>query len=172
MNRTQSEASMAEIPITSKTNPVEHITITSAKSFAEVRDALEATVPKLDAGIQDALRRNDRARATDFDEHGPKLSIFLVRDHGSLLEIFGGARNALQFEIGNPLTASKMTRYRLEATLYAPLRIALFEDAQGRGVFEYDKPSCFFGQFGDERVAEVGRMLDEEIDAALRLAAG
>jgi len=39
-----------------------------------------------------ALRRNDQKRAKDFDEHGGKLSIFLVRDHGSLPEIFGGVR--------------------------------------------------------------------------------
>jgi hypothetical protein len=73
----------------------------------------------------------------------PKLSIFEKRDHGTLLEIFGGRRNALQYEIGNPLTASKMTRYRLSAALYAPLRVVLFADEQGRGVFEYDKPLPF-----------------------------
>ena len=69
------------------------------------------------------------------------------------------------------LTASKMTRYRLSAALYAPLRVVLFEDEQGRGVFEYDKPSSFFGQYGDERVTEVGRYLDVALEAALREAA-
>jgi hypothetical protein len=38
-------------------------------------------------------------------------------------------------------------------------------------VFEYDKPSSFFGQFGDERVTEVGRYLDAALEAALRNAA-
>jgi Domain of unknown function DUF302 len=110
-------------------------------------------------------------RATDYDEAGPNLSIFEERDHGALLEIFDGKRNALQYEIGNPLTASKMTRYRLSAALYAPLRVVLFADEQGRGVFEYDKPSSFFGQYGDERVTEVGRYLDVTLEAALRKAA-
>ena len=64
-----------------------------------------------------------------------------------------------------------MTRYRLSAALYAPLRVVLFEDEQGRGVFEYDKPSSFFGQYGDERVTEVGRALDIELETALRKAA-
>jgi uncharacterized protein (DUF302 family) len=45
------------------------------------------------------------------------------------------------YDIGNPLTASRMTRHQLGAALYAPLRVALFEDEQGRGIFEYDKPS-------------------------------
>ena len=51
----------------------------------------------------------------------------------------------MQYEIGNPLTASKMTRHQFAAALYAPLRVVLFEDEQGKGIFEYDKPSSFFG---------------------------
>ena len=99
------------------------------------------------------------------------MSIFGVRDHGALLQIVGSRRNALQYEIGNPLTASKMTRHQLPAALYAPLRVVLFEDEQGRGIFEDDKPSSFFGQFGDERVTEVGRYLDVSLEDVLRNAA-
>jgi hypothetical protein len=58
-----------------------------------------------------------------------------------LLQIAVGKRNALQYQIGNPLTATKMTRYQLPAALDVPLRVVLFEDEQGLGVFEYDKPS-------------------------------
>ena len=63
-----------------------------------------------------------------------------------------------------------MTRYQLSAALYAPLRVVLFEDERGKAGFEYDKPSSFFGQYGDERVTEVGRYLDVELEAALRKA--
>jgi len=136
-----------------------------------LRRKLEASVPQLDPSIAEALARGDQKRAQDYDENGPKLSIFLAREHGALLQIAGGKRNAVQYEIGNPLTATKMTRHRLPAGLYAPLRVVLFEDEQGRGVFEYDRPSSFFGQFGDERVTEVGRYLDAALEAALRNAA-
>jgi hypothetical protein len=64
-----------------------------------------------------------------------------------------------------------MTRYQLSAALYAPLRVVLFEDEQGKGAFEYDKPSSFLAQYGDERVTEVGRYLDVALEAALREAA-
>ena len=117
------------------------------------------------------LRRGDLNRAKDYEKSGPELSIFEERDHGSLLQVWGERRNALQYEIGNPLTASTMIRYKLSASLYAPLRVVLFEDEHGRGVFEYDKPSSFFGQYGDERVTEVGRHLDASLEAALRTAA-
>jgi Domain of unknown function DUF302 len=155
----------------SHTIAVEHIRISSKRLFAEVRQRLERTLPKLDASIAEALHGGDQKRAKTYEEIGPKLSIFEVRDHGALLQIFGGRRNALQYEIGNPLTASRMTRYQLAAALYAPLRVVLVEDEQGRGVFEYDKPSSFFGQFGDERVTEVGRYLDVTLEATLREAA-
>ena len=150
---------------------VEHVKISSQRSFAEVRRRLEDTLPKIDASIAGVLRSGDQKRATEYEENGPKLSIFEQRDHGALLQTFGRRRNALQYEIGNPLTASKMTRHQLSAALYAPLRVVLFEDEHGKGVFEYDKPSSFFGQYGDERVTEVGRYLDVTLEAALRKAA-
>ena len=168
---TMSQVSVTSVSVTSRTIPVEHIRIASARPFAEVRRKLEDSVPKLDPSIAEALARGDQKRAQDYDENGPKLSIFLAREHGALLQIAGGKRSAVQYEIGNPLTATKMTRHRLPAGLYAPLRVVLFEDEQGRGIFEYDKPSSFFGQFGDERVTEVGRYLDATLEAALRNAA-
>jgi uncharacterized protein (DUF302 family) len=155
----------------SQTIAVEHIRISSGRSFVEVRRRLEGTLPKLDAGIAELLRSGDQKHVAEYEESGPKLSIFEERDHGALLQTFGRRRNALQYEIGNPLTASKMTRYQPSAALYAPLRVVLFEDEQGKGVFEYDKPSSFFGQYGDERVTEVGRYLDVALEAALRKAA-
>jgi hypothetical protein len=56
-----------------------------------------------------------------------------------LLRTAGLARRAVQYEIGNPLTATRMTRHRLSAALYAPLRILLYD--AGRAVFEYDRTS-------------------------------
>src|SRR5215469_7960005 len=162
---------MTQATLTSQTISVDHIKISSERSFADVRQKLEATLSNLDATIVEALGSGDQKRATDYEVNGPKLSIFEQRDHGALLQIVGRKRNAVQYEIGNPLTASKMTRYKLAAALYAPLRVVLFEDEQGKGVFEYDKPSSFFGQFGDERVTEVGRYLDVELQTALRKAA-
>jgi uncharacterized protein (DUF302 family) len=121
---------------------------------------------------REGLRSGDQKRAKDYKENGPKLSIFVARDLGGMLQIAGGPRNAMQYEIGNALTASKMTRHQLPAALYAPLRVVLYQDEQGRGIFEYDKPSSFFGQYGDERVTKVGRYLDATLEAVLRNAAG
>jgi hypothetical protein len=146
---------------------VEHIRIESAKSFADVRAALERSVPQLDPGLVKAVADGDVERADREKEEGPELSIFQIRDHGALLKIAGKARNALQYDIGNPVTASLMTRYRLAAALYAPIRVVLYENDAGHGVFEYDQPSTTFGQFGDERVTAVARGLDAALSRAL-----
>ena len=158
--------------VVSQTIAVQHVTIASARSFDEVRKRLEQSVPILDTRIMDWLSSGDAMAVEAYDQSGPKLSIFLARDHGALLQIVGKPRKAIQYEIGNPLTASKMTRHRLPAGLYAPLRVILYETETGGAAFEYDLPSSLFGQFGDEQVTTVARGLDADLAAALRNAAG
>ena len=164
------EKTMADPRLTRQVLQVEHVKIETTKKFADVEAALESNVPQLDPAIAEALQHGDEQKATQL-ERGQPLFIFLKRDHGALLQVVGRPRKALQYEIGNPHTASKMTGHRLPAGLYAPLRLFLYEDEQGRAVFEYDKPSSLFGQFGDEQVSAVARGLDEELERALRQAA-
>ena len=157
---------MTQATVTSRTIPIEHIKISSERSFAEVRRKLEGALPKYDRNIAATLSNGDEKSAKDYEENGPTLSIVAAVDHGANLQIAGRKRNAVLYEIGNPLTATKMTRHQLPQA-FAPLRVVLFEDEQGRGVFEYDKPSSFFAQYGDERVAEEGRHSDATLEAAL-----
>ena len=163
---------MPEAVITQQTIQVEHVRIEAAKPFAEVKAALEEFVPLLDPVIPEALRQGDIGRAKEALQRGPELAIFSARDHGGLLRIVGLARKAVQYEIGNPLTASSMTQHQLPASLYAPLRVLLYENEAGRAVFEYDRPSSLFGQFGDERVTAVGCELDAKLESVLVKAAG
>ena len=157
--------------ITQQTIQVEHVRIEAAKPFEAVRSALEALVPPLDPAIPEALRQGDIIRANEALQRGPELVIFSARDHGRLLRTVGLSRKAVQYEIGNPHTASEMTRYQLPAALYAPLRVVLYENEGGHAVFEYDRPSSLFGQFGDERVTAVGRKLDASLERILVTAA-
>ena len=165
---TQGAGTLEEYPnVTKQTIAVEHVRIESAKSFADVRAALERSVPYLNPSLVTALGEGDVERAAREKKEGPELSIFLVRDQGALLKIAGKARYSLQYDIGNPITASLMTRHRLAAALYPPIRVVLYENDAGHGVFEYDQPSTTFGQFGDERVTAVARGLDAALTRAL-----
>ncbi len=161
---------MAEPTVTRRVLQVEHITIETTKKFADVEAALESSIPQFNPAMLEALTKGDEKRVEEL-EGGATLFIFLKREHGALLQIVGRPSKAMQYEIGNPLTATRMTRHRLRAALYAPLRIVMYENAAGGTRFEYDKPSALFGQFGDEAVTAVGRELDVELERALRHAA-
>jgi 6-phosphogluconolactonase len=149
---------------------VEHIRIDSTRTFAEVEARLERALPQIDPEIAEALALGDDVRARQL-EGDAELFIFLKRDHGAMLLAAGKARKAAQYEIGNPRTATMMTRHRLPAALYAPLRVVLYESDAGGAMFEYDKPSTLFGQFDDEQVRAVASDLDVKLDRVLRHAA-
>jgi|SRR5271168_3132249 len=156
---------------TARTVTVEHRSLECRRSFEAVRQSLTANVPALTPDLQQMLTAADTEQIAIARREGPKLWLFLERDHGSLTAADGQHRKAIQYEIGNPLTAERMTRHVLAAGLYAPLRVILLEEEE-RVFFEYDLPSSLFAQFGDERVAAVGRELDDELEAALALVGG
>jgi uncharacterized protein (DUF302 family) len=167
---TSAQEKKMELVVTHRTVQVEHVTIATKKKFDDVVAALESSIPQLDPAMLDALAHGDKNRVRHLERRS-KLFIFLKRDHGAILRIAGEAKKALQYDIGNPHTATRMTRHQLPAALYAPLRVVLYENADGGATFEYDKPSTLFGQFGDEAVTAVGQELDVELESALRHAA-
>ena len=151
---------------------VDHVTIQSRNAFDAVKAKLEALLPPLDGAIMKDLENGEAERAMQRMEAGPPLSIFTARDHGGLLMVVGLQRRAIQYEIGNPLKASKMTRHQIAAALYAPIRVLLREDPNGGVAFEYDRPVSMFGQFCDPDVDAVAQSLDCHLQAVLTEAAG
>jgi len=150
---------------------VEHVTIRSSNTFAAVKTKLEALVPRLDDGYVTLLRFGLVDQARQALEAAATLSIFANRNHGALLAIAGLKRQAIQYDIGNPLTASLMTRHNVSAGLYAPIRVLLRESSEGEVAFEYDRPLSTFGQFADEKIDVVARKLDENLENVLLKAA-
>ena len=153
---------------------VEHIRIDSIRRYDDVRAALEA-LPQFDNRIRGLLRDGEidhvrsELQAIQGDAH---LVIFSIVAHGDWLQIVSGKRKAAQYVIGNVLVSTQMTRHRLAAGLYAPLRVMLYENDEGTATIEYDRPSTLFGQYGDERVTAVAKELDREIYEVLIHAAG
>jgi len=155
-----------------RTLSVEHRALPCARPFDEVHRALIDSVPALKPEVSEILVRGDKEKVAIARRDWPKLWLFLIRNHGELTCADGQTSKGMQYEIGNPLTAERMTRHALAAGLYAPLRVMLYEDESGKAIFEYDLPSSLFGQFGDERSTEVGRELDAELETVLQAAGG
>src|SRR5262249_36172806 len=97
---------------------------------------------------------------------GPSgFMLFGTTDHGALLRLAGQKRKAIQYVVGNPLIALQMTQHDIRASLYAPLRVLLYQNADGKVCIEYDKPSSLFGQFGNAEIDSVAAMLDRKLEA-------
>jgi uncharacterized protein (DUF302 family) len=146
---------------------VEHIRFTSDKPFGEVTVAFEARLGKFDPQVYQRLREGgvpEEVRARIDAMAGPSgFMLFATHDHGNLLRLLGKQRKAVQYVVGNPLFAVEMTRHAIGASLYAPLRVLIYEANNGKTCIEYDRPSSLFGQFGDERVNRVAAVLDQKL---------
>src|SRR3954454_2462581 len=147
---------------------VDHVRRTADKSFGDVTSAFERQLGKFDPDVSKGLAAGGDAedvRARIEAMAGPSgFMLFGTQDHGSLLRLAGQKRKAIQYVVGNPLFALQMTQHDIRAGLYAPLRVLVYEDEQGRTCLEYDKPSSLFGQFGDDRIASTAVMLDKKLE--------
>ena len=77
------EFAMTDPVVSQRAIQVEHVSIESARSFAEVKAALENGVPQPDAGILALLQQGEIDRVRSELEGGPELAIFSSRDHGA-----------------------------------------------------------------------------------------
>jgi uncharacterized protein (DUF302 family) len=146
---------------------VEHVRLISDKPFDKVTAAFEARLGKFDPEVYKAVAEDSdpKAARTRIESMvGPSgFMLFGKNDHGTLLRIVGQQRKAVQYVVGNPLFAVEMTRYAIGASLYAPLRVLIYEGDDGKTCIEYDRPSSLFGQFGDERVGRMAAALDKKL---------
>ena len=147
---------------------VDHVRLATDKPFEEVARGFERQLGRFDPDVYKSLAAGgdaEEAKAKIEVMAGPSgFMLFGTNDHGALLRLAGQKRKAIQYVVGNPLFALQMTQHDIRASLYAPLRVLLYEDERGRTCLEYDKPSSLFGQFNDDRIAPVASMLDRKLE--------
>jgi len=148
---------------------VDHVRRTTAKPFGDVTTAFERQLGRFEPGVYQELAAGgdaEGARAKIEAMAGPSgFMLFGTQDHGALLRLAGQQRKAVQYVVGNPLFALQMTQHDIRASLYAPLRVLIYEDEQGKTCVEYDRPSSQFGQFGNDRITPTAAMLDRKLEA-------
>src|SRR5262249_10643676 len=119
---------------------VDHVRRTTDKRFEDVTTAFVRQVGRFDPDVYQALAAGgdaEGARARIEAMAGPSgFMLFGANDHGSLLRLAGQKRKAVQYVVGNPLFALQMTQHDIRASLYAPLRVLLYEDEQGKTCVE------------------------------------
>jgi uncharacterized protein (DUF302 family) len=155
---------------------VDHVRLRTDKPFEEVARAFERQLGRFDPDVYKSLAASGDAEGTRAKIEamaGPSgFMLFGTTDHGALLRLAGQKRKAIQYVVGNPLFALQMTQHDIRASLYAPLRVLLYENEDGKTCLEYDRPSSLFGQFNDDRIAPVTGMLDRKLEALVAAVIG
>jgi uncharacterized protein (DUF302 family) len=155
---------------------VDHVRLVTDRPFEEVAKAFEGQLGRFNPDVYKEL-------AVSKDVAGVRAKIeamagqsgfmlFSTHNHGALLRLAGQQRKAVQYIVGNPLFALQMTQHDIRASLYAPLRVLIYENEQGKTCVEYDKPSSLFGQFGNHRISPTAAMLDRKLGALAAAATG
>jgi uncharacterized protein (DUF302 family) len=148
---------------------VDHVRRTTDKPFEGVTTAFERQLGRFEPGVYQMLAAGgdaEGARAKIEAMAGPSgFMLFATHNHGALLHLAGQTRKAVQYIVGNPLFALQMTQHDIRASLYAPLRVLIYEDEQGQTCVEYDRPSSLFGQFGNDHIAPTAAMLDRKLES-------
>jgi uncharacterized protein (DUF302 family) len=147
---------------------IDHVRLVVNAPFDKVTKAFEQELGQFDAEVYKSLAAGEdpeRVRAQIEAMVGPSgFMLFRTSDHGALLRLAGQQKKALQYLVGNPLFALQMTQHDIRASLYAPLRVLVYENEHGETCVEYDKPSSLFGQFANTKVTDVATMLDRKLE--------
>jgi uncharacterized protein (DUF302 family) len=139
---------------------VDHVCVVADKPFDKVTKTFEQQLGQFDAEVYKSLATGEdveKVRTKIEAMVGPSgFMLFRTSDHGALLRLAGQKNKAL--------FAVQMTQHDIRASLYAPLRVLVYENEDGKTCVEYDKPSSLFGQFGNAKVTEVATMLDRKLE--------
>jgi len=154
-------------PMSDSRFTVEHVRMTTDKPFEEVAQGFERHLGRFDPDVYKSLSAggdHEAVRAKLDTMAGPSgFMLFATHNHGALLRLAGRRRKAVQYVVGNPLFALQMTQHDIRASLYAPLRVLIYENEEGKTCVEYDKPSSLFGQFGNDGIGPTAAMLDNKL---------
>ena len=148
---------------------VDHVHLATDKPFQDVTTAFERQLGRFEPDVYRSLAASgdtEGVRAKIEAMAGPSgFMLFATQNHGALLRLAGQKHKAIQYVVGNPLFALQMTQHDIRASLYAPLRVLIYENEEGKTCVEFDRPSSLFGQFGNDRITPTAAMLDRKLEA-------
>jgi hypothetical protein len=150
---------------------VDRLTIRIDDSFDGFRHRYEQAVPVFQSERFDSLVQKGADWQTVLEatsENAPHdFIVYWSHDFTSLMRLAGDRGRCVEYLMGNHTIAEKMYRYNPAILLYAPLRTAIVEDADGVTWFAVDQPSTRFSSFSTPQITEVGIALDRKLAALL-----
>ncbi|GAA3837030.1 hypothetical protein GCM10022226_68810 [Sphaerisporangium flaviroseum] len=150
---------------------VNRLAIAVGEPFDAFRARYEQAVPEFDAERFARLADDNADWDTVIEataENAPHdFLIYWSADFGPILRLSGDRWRCVQYLMGNHTIAQRMFHRNPAILLYAPLRTAIYEDAEGETWFTVDQPGTRFSSFGDPEITRVGYLLDQELAALL-----
>ena len=153
------------------TYPATLMSVDTCCAFDEFEQKLHWAVPEapmflLSALIAQCAQWDEIVRATtELAPHG--FVRYWSSPASRLMRAAGNHGRASSYLIGNYELAEQMYRHDAAATLHAPLRLVVHQQQTTTAMLSFDLPSAQFACFGDQRIAAVGRTLDEKLTALL-----
>jgi uncharacterized protein (DUF302 family) len=155
-----------EFHISSTAVVMNHVTIETSTAYQLVISRLNSEVKWFDESYRVLLKNNqiDELRAKLIRGLEPDgFMLHFVAEQGDLSALEGRRRQGNVYYLGNVVAAAQMTKRDFSAALYAPLRLNVYENANGGTTFEYDKPSTQFGQFRNSDIDKIAQSLDDNL---------
>ena len=149
------------------------VTIRSRKSFFEVTQAIERSLPRFYVPkLMEYVTHGDRAGVEAYvDSVARPLSIFWDFEQGSTMRLAGIPIESKFYLIGNAVIARGLFQYTGAAGLSAPVRVCVSQRDGEEARIDMDLPSAFFGAFPEVRPSAVPALLDAKIIEVLEQAA-
>ena len=149
---------------------VEHVTFVSDRAFDAVVGAFQEQVGSLEATGWSAIPAAAQDRG-EFERRvrnvlGPSgFTRFLTIDHGEWLTQQGHPARFIMYTLGNPMIAITMLEHDVEAGLDVPVRLAIYEHADGKTRLVFNTPSSLMSGLDNAQVTAAARKLDAKIMA-------
>lgn len=99
------------------------------------------------------------------------MMVMATVNQGNMLKMTGLSMNGSLFLIGNPNVGKQVLGKDASAGLYLPIRVYIYQGADGKTYLSYDKPSVDLKPFGNQDIDKVAKTLDQKLDMLTHMVA-
>ncbi|WP_447979965.1 DUF302 domain-containing protein [Candidatus Nitrospira bockiana] len=118
---------------------------------------------KVKGSVEDTVGRLKKVVA------GNDMMVMGELHQGKVLSMTGLNVQSESLFVGSPTVGKKLFTVEPGAGVVVPVRINIYQDAQGTTVVSYAKPSALLSTFGNPEVTNVGQMLDGKLQNMVKM---
>jgi uncharacterized protein (DUF302 family) len=151
---------------------IKHVSLEIKSSFSDFTYCLEKALGVFNPALLACPVGRPASMASFLHSDGDEdsLVLFNILEFDELLKVHGRRCKVKQYQIGNTAIALMITQRAPAAGLYMPLRLIVYECADGRIKAAYDLPSTLLAGSDDRMVKEAAVILDGKLAALIAAA--